>query len=340
MYKNSKRQPSNSRVITADWRSIDWAQADITYRDAADVAEQTALASYQQQMADRYPDAKLDQLVLTDRASIRRRAGNRAVAETFIKRNHLDSFGVHVVAQIVAHLAGLSLSTAQGEPVLQDAELLDIIRAPDNQVVGYQEPEFQNSTAISALAFVRAHFNTPEMMGIYRFLMLDSRSSYLTKQYTGDAKSYCSLVPLILSAFKRVHGIPYRAWKRDELHYVVNSDLAAAMLYEYDNTLDSDQLLQLRDQGLVWKSGPNVGKSRNPLYTHTLYGLKDTLLDDVPDLVQVMLTQIWCAHPENRTKYMVLDPNDWDRIPLALINPVIFTQPNYINQQKDLPWLN
>jgi hypothetical protein len=141
-----------------------------------------------------------------------------------------------------------------------------------------------------------------------------------------------------MSAFKRYHNIPYNAWNREELKYIVNPELCKAMLYEPETTFSKDELLQLRDQGLTWKSGPNVGTLRNPLYTHTLYGLKDTAFVDVPDLAQVMLTQIWCAHPDNRTKYMVLDPLNWDRIPPSLINPAIFVAPTYLNTSQDLPW--
>jgi hypothetical protein len=44
----------------------------------------------------------------------------------------------------------------------------------------------------------------------------------------------------------------------------------------------------------------------------------------VPELAQTMIAQIWCAHPSNRTKYMVLDPKNWDAIPAPLISSDIF----------------
>lgn len=337
-YKN--KAPTSVKVITADWRSVDWEQANTCYNDAADLAEETALTSYRQQVLEKYPDAKVDKLQLPDRAKVRRKAGNKAIASSFIPRYKLDQFGIHVIAQIVAYLATLSIHNSHGEKLFGESQILKITKNLGSEYEGYEAEEYQEEYAVSGLEFVKAHFNTPYMMGVYRFLMLDSRSSYLTKQYSGDARSYCSLVPLIMSAFKRVHDIPYNAWKRDELHYVVNSELATAMLYDYDYSLSAEQILEIRDKGLVWQSGPNSGKSRNPLHTHTLYGLTGTEFEKIPELARVMLSQIWCAHPENRTKYMVLDCTSWDRIPPSLISPTLFIEPEYTSTQTDLPWLS
>ena len=346
-----QRQPSPAKIITADWKTIPWEVANEIYNEAADLAEQTAMTEYRQQVLEKYPDAKLDTLQLPNKTAIRRKSGNKALVEVFIPRYKLDSFGINVIAQIVSHIATLRIVTTRDEDILADKDLLQTVVELGEGAVHYSEPDFQEQYAVSGLEFVKAHFKTPYMMGLYRFLMLDSRSSYLTKQYKGDARSYCSLVPLIMSAFKRYHNIPYCAWKKDELKYIVNPELCKAMLFDdmpeavinESGFLGApgfikEDLLQLRDQGLLWKSGPNVGTLRNPLYTHTLYGLKGTVFEDVPDLAQVMLTQIWCAHPENRTKYMVLKPNDWDSIPPSLIAPMIFTPPVYVNTKGDLPW--
>lgn len=334
-----QRQPGLAKIITADWRSIPWELADEIYNDAADLAEETALVAYKGEVLDKYPDAELSKLQLPNKTAVRRRAGNKALVEVFVPRYKLDQFGINIIAQIVAHIATLNIvTTGHKEEILADKDVLATVQTLGDGMLHYSDPDFQQQYAVSGLEFVKTHFKTPTMMGLYRFLMLDSRSSYLVKQYKGDARSYSALVPLIMSAFKRYHNIPYTAWNRDELKYVVNPELCKAMLYESKTVFSKDELLQLREQGLTWKSGPNVGTLRNPLYTHTLYGLKDTAFENVPDLAQVMLTQIWCAHPDNRTKYMVLDPLDWDRIPPSLINPTIFVAPTYLNTSQDLPW--
>lgn len=346
-----QRQPGAVKTITADWKTIPWEQANEIYNEAADLAEGTALVEYRQQVAEKYADAKLDELQLPNKTTVRRKAGNKALVEVFIPRYKLSQFGIAVISQIVAHIATLRVFSSEGEHLQESPEAMQEVTTPGGLgYVGQDEYEWQRQYAVSGLEFVKAHFKTPYMMGLYRFLMLDSRSSYLTKQYSGDARSYCALVPLILSAFKRYHNIPYSAWKKDELKYVVNPELCKAMMYElppggYDEEgkftpkgFSKETLLELRDQGLLWKSGANIGKLRNPLFTHTLYGLTGTVFEDVPDLAQVMLTQIWCAHPDNRTKYMVLTPDDWDNIPPSLIAPALFVPPVYTNTAIDMPW--
>jgi hypothetical protein len=332
MYKKYQ-QPGTVKTITADWKSIPWEEAESIYSQAADIAEETAKTLYIQQTRDKYPDADLKNLKVPNRIAIRRRAGNKALVEEFITRYKLDHFGINVVAQIVAHLATLPLTTVEGETV--EGEILKEILNPT--CISYDSEEFQSVYSISGLDFLKAHFNTPYMMGIYRFLMLDSRGAYLTKQYTGESRGYCALVPLILSAFKRYHNIPYSAWNRDQIKWVVNPELCSAMLYELpfeeneNGVLNSvflpEKLLELREFGLLWKSGKNMGTQRNSMYTHSLSGMQTTEFKDTPDLAQVMLTQIWCAHPENRTKYMVLSPNAWDCIPQPLISNNIFLKP-------------
>jgi hypothetical protein len=42
-------------------------------------------------------------------------------------------------------------------------------------------------------------------------------------------------------------------------------------------------------------------------------------IHSLPKLVQIMVCQTWCAHPNNRTQYMVLNPLDWDNLPEPLI---------------------
>lgn len=319
MYYKS-RQPGSVKTITADWKTIPWELANELYADAASLAEQTALAHYRQQVTEKFPEVSSSELANIqhpDRTQIRRKAGNKAIVEEFIPRYRLNDFGLAVISQLIAHIATLNLTYCVG---------------------GTQEPH--SGLEISGLDFVKTHFKTEQMMGIYRFLMLDTRSSYLTKQYKGDARNYCALVPLIPSAFKRYHNIDYQRWKPSELQYVVNAELCKAMMYE-PQEFSKEELLQFRDQGLLWKSGPNAGTHRNPLSTHALYGMKDTPFEQVPDLAQVMLAQIWCAHPENRTKYMVLTPNSWDKIPESIVAKTLFINPVYTTgSTANDPWLS
>lgn len=164
-------------------------------------------------------------------------------------------------------------------------------------------------------------------LGLYRVLMLNSRAGYLTTQYKAPAKQYCGLVPLIPYAFKLLKGVKYSQWDRATLHKVVNKDLADAMLCTVPEDLTREEILEARDQGLIYKTGKNAGEMRNPVTTFKLYDTTDTKIHKLPELAKTMLAQIWCAHPENRTKYMILDPMNWDNIPAPLIAHDIFKAP-------------
>lgn len=178
---------------------------------------------------------------------------------------------------------------------------------------------------ISGMRFRNDNFTTPKLKGIYWFLMIDTRSSYLKLQYKAPHKAYCSLVPLVLYAQRLVKGTAYSDWDADEVQYVVNPELAAAMKCTYPD-FTNEQLLEQRVKGLTT---PKTGIMKPPHTTHTLSGdeVKNGIFKSVPKLAQVMLTQIWCAHPSNRTTYMILDPYDWDNAPKPLISTDVLASP-------------
>ena len=199
---------------------------------------------------------------------------------------------------------------------------------------------------IDGLKLLKATFNFSDEWdkGLYHFLMLDTRSEYLTTQYKGESKQYCSLVPLILYAFKYHQKINYSQWDVDTLHWVVNWSLHRAMVW--DGEIPSrEELINARDLGLIIQSGAKAGETRNPISTYRLFATKGGQLEGVPELVGTMLTQIWCAHPANRTPYMILDPHNWDSMPAPLIVENIFApiikQSTKIQEDEDmsLPWL-
>lgn len=177
---------------------------------------------------------------------------------------------------------------------------------------------------ISALQFCKDHFNTPERMGMHRLLTLNAKSSILPKQYSGAGKEFCALVPLIPYAIRKAKELKYSEWDRSEIHYVTHTLLTEAMLWEPDPEFEvpsNEQLLHDRMEALMVKSGPKVGTYRNPVSAYKLWGTNGTCYEKMPEYVAIMYSQIWCAHPDNRTKYMVLDPLNWDNVPVALVDP-------------------
>jgi len=316
--KRLNQNQLNTKIYSSNLESIPWSEAARIYREAADTAEQNTLQAMQKAYDTSYDQRRREALRLAgideteapyegdlnleykpprlsaiDQRQVRSKAGNEALAEYFVKPYQLRSWGVKLLDQIVAEFSKHKLN------------------------------DLGSKGTISGLQYLKDNLDpkSERDMGIYRFIMMDGRSSYLDKMSTGEAKKYCTLVPLILYAHKLYNGIDYSRWERETLHYVVNEALCEAMLTEIPE-LSTERLLELRAMGLM-----SAGKSRSATTTYSLYHLGDTELREFNSLVKIMLCQTWAAHPSNRTKYMVLDPMKWDSLPTPLIDSNIFKLP-------------
>lgn len=269
--------------------------------------------------ADQVPDPQLD------RVKVARQARQKALTEEFIPQYGLDTtLQLYTMPEIIRWIARN----------FSEQWLSEILTA---------EGQIDGKKAANAIF----DFSQDWDKGLYFFLMLDARSSYIKTQYKGDGRNYCSLVPLIPYAFKLLHSIPYSKWDRSTLHMVVNESLCNSMLCEVPETT-KEELLEIREMGLVFKTGQKAGSTRNPATTYRLTGVNSTKIGGMPELAQTMLTQIWCAHPTNRTKYMVLDPHNWDSIPSPLVAEQLFApivkekssrrKPDADDNSYDLPW--
>lgn len=286
--------------------------------------------SWEGNLSDEFPFRDLPKDVIF---GIKRKASTKAV-ETFVTDKHLKEFALGFMPELVKHLSTFKLSNMASEAY--DPKLL-------------QTPEFDGygrvvaaEGQIDAAAYYKQVFTDDTMMGVYEFLMQDTRGSYIDKQYTSPGRNYCALVPLIMYAYKLHKGVPYSHWNQNRAKGIVNAKLYEAMMFTPEQPYTHDELLTARSEGLLTKSGAKQGQIRNPVYTHKLFGA--TLFKGVPEYAQVMLSQIWCAHPDNRTKYMVLDPVNWDNIPAPLISSEVLTKasveyaPQSVNTEQDMPW--
>jgi hypothetical protein len=138
---------------------------------------------------------------------------------------------------------------------------------------------------------------------------------------------YAVLTPLILAGFKRMQGVAYNSWQGlDKLEYIMEPRLLEAVNVVCPD-LGSERLIELRTQGLTQRSGIKAGQLKSPESTWSLAGIADTELGHLPKLTQTILTQIWLAHPSHRSSLMILDPNNWDRMPEPLLAIDVFKKP-------------
>jgi hypothetical protein len=136
---------------------------------------------------------------------------------------------------------------------------------------------------------------------------------------------YATLTPLILAGFKRMQGVKYEQWRAcKNLEYILEPRLLEAVVVDNLPNLGSERLLEIRQQGLMTRSGKSAGQLKNAESTWSLNGISDTELGHLPKLTQSIMTQIWLAHPSHRSNLMILDPTNWDHMPEPLIATNIF----------------
>jgi len=163
------------------------------------------------------------------------------------------------------------------------------------------------------------------------------RRSLLVKNQTLEPQ-YAQFTPLVLLGFKRMQGFSYEQFKDfPGLEWLLEPELYSALILDDVPRISRQRLLEIRQQGLLYKSGKNVGKSRNPAATWQLYAIQDTELGNYPKLTQTILTQCWLAHPQTRCETMILDLHDWDNMPEPLIENVLEVT-NTKKQLSTLPW--
>lgn len=175
-------------------------------------------------------------------------------------------------------------------------------------------------------------------IGLWRVTTRLKRSSLVKTQINPQYSGYSGLTPLILAGLKKYQNIPYSAWNIAGLSDVVDSGLYEAMVCKPPK-LSLARVLELREQGLITKSGPRTGQLKEVLATWTLTGLKNTEWGNIPPLALTMLSQIWVAHPSIRNSSMILAPENWDSMPDPIIETkVLDSKSSEPVAVDDLPW--
>jgi hypothetical protein len=227
-------------------------------------------------------------------------------------QTHLIAHQQWLLPQIVANFGKWTLVYDGSKPNIQQTLAKNVGQDPKQQVLW-------RITRIPRSVLVRSQTNYPQ---------------------------YATLTPLILAGFKQYQGIGYETFRGcANLEWLVEPKLLEAMAVACPG-LGSDKLLEIRNHGLMNKTGLKAGTLKPAETTWSLTGVKDTEIGHLPKLTQTMLTQIWLAHPAKRTQLMVLDPQNWDNMPEPLIKVELFESTNKAVEQfksqkhdKLLPWL-
>jgi hypothetical protein len=172
---------------------------------------------------------------------------------------------------------------------------------------------------ISGNALFKEIRQSPFLSGILLMFKYSSRGKFIADQTGIEGRIYCSLVPIVMAAFKKHHEIPYSAWDRNEIRAITEENLADAMLCTLPE-ISKEDVLEARRIALTPLIGRTAGIENNPATTYKLYLRKESGMSGLPTLAKIMMCQTWCAHPINRNNWMILNPQDWDNVPEELIS--------------------
>jgi len=189
---------------------------------------------------------------------------------------------------------------------------------------------YTDSGSVDCLATIYHNCPDPQSRAFYTLSRI--KRSVLVSNQT-KSPDYATLTPLILMGQKRMRGVSYESWRTaKDLSWMLEPRLYEAlmldpMVVENCCSLGSERLIEIRDQGLLARTGVKAGQTKPAKSTWSLTGIQDTELGSLPKLTQTILTQCWLAHPESRTSYMILDLQDWDSMPQPLVTNDIFKAP-------------
>jgi hypothetical protein len=190
--------------------------------------------------------------------------------------------------------------------------------------------------SIDCLATVRNNCPDPQSRAFY--MLSRMKRSLLVASQT-KSPDYATLTPLILMGQKRMRGVNYETWRTaKDLSWILEPRLYEAVMLDPEVAetccnLGSDRLIEIRDQGLLARTGKYAGSKKPAKSTWSLTGIQNTEIGSLPKITQTILTQCWLAHPESRTPYMILDLQNWDNMPAPLITNDIFKAPAVQPQQ-------
>jgi hypothetical protein len=190
-------------------------------------------------------------------------------------------------------------------------------------------PLGNHNTALDPRATAKQNIVSKWDIGLWRVCTKLKRGCLVKVQSSELGRNYSQLVPLVLSGLKRYQNIPYQRWNLQGLGALVHQELLEVMEYTGDCVgLGSEELLQIRQQGLTIKSGPKAGQQNKPTSQWKLHGLANTPFCGAPTLLSTVMCQIWVAHPSLRTNMMVLDSSCWDSMPKPLVTAETFKATN------------
>lgn len=185
---------------------------------------------------------------------------------------------------------------------------------------------------------------------IYFIFLDNTRSHYITGSMT-TVPQYCSLVPLVLAAYKKYANINYSDWDSESYSLGIHSGLLDCIntntkqLVGYCNEFIENNH---HEEGL---KGLKVESYRDEDYLNLMRFIRATKVDDVashkpslartpfaktPKWLPMIELQLWVAQPRYHNDYMILNIRNLDDRPKPLVEKKLLVEVPSIN---DHPFL-
>ena len=134
---------------------------------------------------------------------------------------------------------------------------------------------------------------------------------YLNVKSQAEHPTFSTAVPYVLYAHKLHNSTSYESWRGlQRLPDLVNPYLKPLVLFDGEvPSYGAEELLELRLKAIV-----RAGSVQNAT-AWTLVRTGDADFDALPQCIRRMLLQSWMHNVQNRNKYMINDPNNWDNMP-------------------------
>jgi hypothetical protein len=154
-------------------------------------------------------------------------------------------------------------------------------------------------------------FPTDEIKCFIRIITDHSYSKFL---YGGTHDTFNAAVPYILYCHKLHHGTPYETWSGlNHIKGILGRHFEGLLDHRSMMPYDDDRIMRLRELSILRKKVRQPNTSWCALKTH-----QDAQFDALPKCVKQMVLQSWKLNVQLRTKYMILDPVNWDLMPEAI----------------------
>lgn len=223
-----------------------------------------------------------------------------------IKQKTITNFPFHTLADKTETLESLAVKAHSSWMIPQALALV----SKELKLIKDTTELINPLSVVQALGMNKTKEQKNWWSGLLSYLNTAPRGEILGSGTTPQRQypEYSCLTPLILSVLKRDRKVAYSEWdfSNPSIKYFIDVDLLEAVQCDWA-IMTVEQLLDIRDIATTIKTGIKAGTKVSPVETFKKLNIKEyPEFSKMPRLAQLMLGQMYVAHPSVRTDSMIL----------------------------------